>query len=109
MPWHQEVNLDEVLVAAAPYGGPIAIIRDRKKFVKIQGATNKSIIFIYSSSGKQIGSIIWTSGQLVHFGWSSSEELLCVQEDGCVLIYDMFGNHQHTFGMGQVIKICSSH
>lgn len=35
-------------------------------------------------------------------GWSHQEELLCVQEDGMVLIYDMFGNYQHTFSMGEV-------
>lgn len=36
-------------------------------------------------------------------GWSQQEELLCVQEDGMVLIYDMFGNYQHTFSMGNVM------
>jgi hypothetical protein len=35
-------------------------------------------------------------------GWSHQEELLCIQEDGMVLIYDMFGNYQHTFSMGEV-------
>lgn len=29
---------------------------------------------------------------------------MCVQEDGAVLLYDMFGNYQHTFNMGQVGK-----
>lgn len=34
-------------------------------------------------------------------GWTDSEELLCVQEDGVILIYDMFGHYQHKFSMGQ--------
>lgn len=33
-------------------------------------------------------------------GWTDSEELLCVQEDGVVLIYNMFGQYQHKFSMG---------
>ena len=35
-------------------------------------------------------------------GWSHTEDLLCVQEDGVVLVYDMFLNFKRTFGMGQV-------
>lgn len=34
-------------------------------------------------------------------GWTDSEELLCVQDDGVVLIYNMFGQYQHKFSMGQ--------
>lgn len=37
-------------------------------------------------------------------GWSDNEELICVQDDGLVSIYDMFGNYQHTFSMGQEAK-----
>jgi len=32
----------------------------------------------------------------VKMGWSSSEDLLCVQEDGNVLIYDLFGFSKET-------------
>lgn len=34
-------------------------------------------------------------------GWSDYEELLCVQEDGVVLIYNLYGQYQHKFSMGQ--------
>lgn len=34
-------------------------------------------------------------------GWTDTEELLCVQDDGVVLIYSMFGQYQHKFSMGQ--------
>lgn len=37
-------------------------------------------------------------------GWSDSEQLLCVQESGDVLIYDMFGAYQKTFNMGQEVR-----
>lgn len=46
----------------------------------------------------------WNSGNLLTLGWSDAEELLCVQDDGLVLIYNMFGQYQHTFSMGQEAK-----
>lgn len=111
MAWQNEVNLENMSVAAAPYGGPVALIRDRKKFVKVQGI-GKPIISLYSSSGKNISSIVWSSGQIIQLGWSSAEDLLCIQDDGSVLIYDMFGAYQHTFSMGQVsvnrVNTCST-
>lgn len=101
MAWQNEINMENVSVAVAQYGGPIALIRDRKKFVKVQGI-GKPVISIYSASGKIISSIVWSSGQIIQLGWSSTEDLLCIQDDGSVLIYDMFGSYQHTFSMGQV-------
>ncbi|OXU24054.1 hypothetical protein TSAR_010562, partial [Trichomalopsis sarcophagae] len=91
------------LVIAAPYGGSIAITRNPKKCVKVQGSA-KTIISFYSSSGNLMAKMQWSSGQLVALGWSHQEELLCIQEDGMVLIYDMFGNYQHTFSMGEEAK-----
>lgn len=52
----------------------------------------------------------WNSGVLLHIGWSDGEQLLCIQESGDVLIYDMFGAYQKTFNMGQEVrdtKVCS--
>jgi vacuolar protein sorting-associated protein 16 len=43
----------------------------------------------------------WNSGQLRTIGWTDSEELLCVQDDGVVLIYNIFGQYLHKFSMGQ--------
>ena len=44
----------------------------------------------------------WNSGNLLHVGWSNVEDLVCVQDDGSVLIYDMFGTFKRTLTMGQV-------
>lgn len=38
-------------------------------------------------------------------GWSSTEDLLCVQQDGTVLTYDIFGKFHGRFSMGQVSKL----
>lgn len=37
-------------------------------------------------------------------GWSDAEQLLCVQESGDVLIYDMFGAYQKSFSLGQEVR-----
>lgn len=57
MQWQQEVNFDNVIVSVASFGGPIALIRDNQRFVKVQGS-GKPVITIYSSSGAQISSLL---------------------------------------------------
>lgn len=53
MAWHQEINLEHLIVASAPYGGPIAVRRNDRKLVKIQGSAQPTIR-IFSGSGKQL-------------------------------------------------------
>lgn len=100
MGWPPDVDMDTLSLTSTSYGGPIAVIRDRKKIVKVQGG-GKPVISIYTSSGVLISSFIWSSGQIIQLGWTRSLDLLCVLEDGHVLIYDVFSNYQHTFSMGQ--------
>ncbi|CAG9787321.1 unnamed protein product [Diatraea saccharalis] len=112
MTWNMEEGLDNMIVSGAPYGGPIAMVRDRKQFVRIM-TTSKPVITIYNCFGNLISNnkILWNSGVLVHMGWSDSEQLLCIQESGDVLIYDMFGAYQKTFNMGQEVrdtKVCKA-
>ncbi|XP_019620380.1 PREDICTED: vacuolar protein sorting-associated protein 16 homolog isoform X4 [Branchiostoma belcheri] len=99
----RDIDLDKFVVAAAPYGGPVALIRDETKLVRVQGSI-RPVIYIYTSSGREISSIRWNSGHVIHLGWSCSEELLCVQEDGSVLVYDIFGQFKRTFSMGTEAK-----
>lgn len=56
-PMGWDLNFDNICLAAAQYGGPIAVIRDKKKFVRVQGA-GKPTILIYSSSGHLISSVL---------------------------------------------------
>ena len=37
---------------------------------------------------------------VVAIAWTCDEELLCVQNDGSVSVYDMFGTFQNSFHMG---------
>ncbi|XP_053980459.1 vacuolar protein sorting-associated protein 16 homolog [Hylaeus anthracinus] len=100
--FQQEVSNNNLLVAA-PYGGSIAVTKNPKKFVKVQGS-NKSMIYLYTSAGKLTAKLQWSGGQLINFGWSQQEELLCIQDNGLVHIYDMFGTYQHAFTMGNEVQ-----
>ncbi|KAF0772053.1 vacuolar protein sorting-associated protein 16, partial [Aphis craccivora] len=98
MYWCNEIDISTSVVIAAPCGGPVIVIRDRTKLVSVK-TVGKPIISVYTSSGKIISSFVWSSGHLINLGWSNNEEILCCQDDGLVLIYDLFGNYQHTFSM----------
>ena len=56
MEWGGGINLGDFMVAAAPYGGPIALTRDETKYNKVARSGGKPIVFIFSSSGKKIAS-----------------------------------------------------
>ncbi|CAH1401892.1 unnamed protein product [Nezara viridula] len=99
MEW-SDIDLNTLSLTSTSFGGPVAVIRDRNKFVKVQGS-GKPIITIYTTSGVYISSFNWSSGQIVRLGWTSSLDLLCIMEDGHVLMYDIFSNYRHTFSMGQ--------
>ncbi|KAL3280277.1 hypothetical protein HHI36_017771 [Cryptolaemus montrouzieri] len=101
MSWPPEVNLENYTTSSAQYGGPIAIKRDAKKFVKESG---QPIISIFSGSGKNISSFKWTRKSIVKIGWSNEEKLVVVQEDGMVVIHDMFGKYIHTFLINQKVQ-----
>ncbi|XP_064643681.1 vacuolar protein sorting-associated protein 16 homolog [Lineus longissimus] len=99
--WFSDVDLAKFNISAAPYGGPIALVRDDRRTAS---ATAKPIIYIYSSAGRLLSQIRWSSGRILDIGWSETEDLLCVQDDGSVLVYDIFGNFSKTFGMGNDAK-----
>ncbi|KOB74958.1 Vacuolar protein sorting-associated protein 16-like protein, partial [Operophtera brumata] len=99
MNWSMDEGLENMLVSGAAYGGPIAVVRDRKQFVRIT-TTAKPVITIYNCAGNVIAKIL-----------VNGEQLLCIQESGDVLIYDMFGAYQRTFSLGQEVrdtKVCKA-
>ncbi|XP_077297658.1 vacuolar protein sorting 16 [Arctopsyche grandis] len=99
MNWNIDYELDTMVISGASYGGPIALIRDKKQLVRVIGQS-KPVIHIYNCAGKHMSNIVWNNGNLVHIGWSDGEQLLCIQDSGDIFVYDMFGMHQHTFSMG---------
>uniref|UniRef100_A0A182LTD4 Vacuolar protein sorting-associated protein 16 homolog n=1 Tax=Anopheles culicifacies TaxID=139723 RepID=A0A182LTD4_9DIPT len=102
MEWPASINLENMAIHAAPYGGPIAIVKDPKMFIKLDGGTStRPIIRVFNCVGKLISTINWDCGNLVTLGWSDSEELIGVQDDGTIFIHDMFGNFVHKFSVGK--------
>uniref|UniRef100_A0A8C9Y1N0 Vacuolar protein sorting-associated protein 16 homolog n=1 Tax=Sander lucioperca TaxID=283035 RepID=A0A8C9Y1N0_SANLU len=99
MCWNLRDGLRDCLVAAAPYGGPIALLREPVR----RSPSSRPQLEIYSASGVAIASFPWKSGPVVQLGWTVSDELLCIQEDGSVLIYDLFGSFKRHFSMGQEV------
>ncbi|EAW13214.1 tethering complex subunit VPS16 [Aspergillus clavatus NRRL 1] len=84
----EDVDLDNYIVAGAPYGGAIALHRDESKPYRFRDAhTARSSIDIYSCSGKPINRINWEHGTIRGLGWSDKEELLVITEDGTVRRY----------------------
>lgn len=57
MDWPENIDLEKMVVAAAPFGGPIAVTRDWKQFHKVSGPTTKPVIHIFSSSSNIISTI----------------------------------------------------
>lgn len=76
MAWQDEIKIENIIASAAPYGGPVAIRRDNKKFVKVQGSS-QPVIFIFSSSGRQIASLkVFTSSANISFHFSAYRFIL---------------------------------
>ncbi|EHY53179.1 Vacuolar protein sorting-associated protein 16 [Exophiala dermatitidis] len=87
-----DLELENYLVAGAPYGGALALWRDSTKVARYRtGQSTKPTIDIYSSAGKLISNIHWEKGPIKGLGWSDDERLLVITEDGTVHCY--FGLH----------------
>lgn len=56
MQWSPETEFNFMSVSAAPYGGPIALVRDSAQFTKVTTGTSKPIIRIFTASGNLISS-----------------------------------------------------
>lgn len=57
MEWATDTDLSQRNVVAASYGGPMAIVRDPKEFVKVGGSSAKPVIRIFTGSGHLISTL----------------------------------------------------
>ncbi|XP_075772198.1 vacuolar protein sorting-associated protein 16 homolog [Pelodiscus sinensis] len=101
MAWNLQEDLRDCLVAAAPYGGPIALLKNNLRREK--SPSSRPLLEIYSASGLPLASMPWKSGQVVQLGWTASEDVLCIQEDGSVLVYNLFCEFKRHFSMGNEV------
>lgn len=61
--WPIDIDLEYMQVAAAPYGGPLATIRDPLKLVQVKG-TSRSMIRIFDTTGNEMGHILVSNCEL---------------------------------------------
>ena len=73
---------DGCRVACARYGGPIAMVRDDRKLVVIQGATTKPVVRIFTAAGEALAAFMWDHSRIVGMGWSNQEDLLIIEDKG---------------------------
>uniref|UniRef100_A0A673FSU8 Vacuolar protein sorting-associated protein 16 homolog n=1 Tax=Sinocyclocheilus rhinocerous TaxID=307959 RepID=A0A673FSU8_9TELE len=100
MGWNLKDGLRDCLVAAAPYGGPIALLKAHNR----RSPSARPQLEIFSSSGLPLASFPWKSGVVKQLGWTVSDDLLCVQEDGTLLVYDLLGGFKRHFSMGNEVS-----
>eukprot|EP01006_Ploeotia_vitrea_P014258 TRINITY_DN3823_c0_g1_i1.p1 TRINITY_DN3823_c0_g1~~TRINITY_DN3823_c0_g1_i1.p1 ORF type:complete len:855 (+),score=458.50 TRINITY_DN3823_c0_g1_i1:18-2582(+) len=95
MQWLDEgIDLDKYVVACAPYGGPVALVRDTKKVLLVGHDDDElvhPILHIFATSGKRISATDFPFKGLVGMGWTIEEHLVVVLDDGKVHTFDIFG------------------
>ncbi|KAJ5629858.1 hypothetical protein N7528_003515 [Penicillium herquei] len=99
--FEDDVELENYIVAGAPYGGAIALYRDESKPIRLRDTQgSRSSVDVYSCSGKLINRINWEQATIRGIGWSDKEELLLVAEDGTVRRYFGLDGDFTTFSLG---------
>ena len=90
MAWLHSLDggLASCMIAAAPYGGPVAVTRDTTQIFRSLMGGDKDAITVYSASGEYMCAIprFDEGGRLLHIGWSTHERLYCVYESGDVKV-----------------------
>ncbi|CAI7810628.1 unnamed protein product [Closterium sp. NIES-54] len=102
----QDVDLSELMVACAPYGGPIATVRDPNHLPRRgssagsaadSAAQARQYISVFSAAGRPISRFLWEppGGRLMGLGWREDAVgglvLVTVLEDGTVHQCSMHG------------------
>ncbi|ORY86132.1 vacuolar protein sorting-associated protein [Protomyces lactucae-debilis] len=103
-----EFDFEEVLYAAAPYGGAIALTRNDERVQRYRGQTfAKGAVQIYSCTGEKIRDIRWEGVSVAALGWTDDERLLIVAREGQVRHYDLLGNFSQfsLLGSGTGVQI----
>ncbi|KAK9907253.1 hypothetical protein WJX75_000093 [Coccomyxa subellipsoidea] len=100
MAW-SDVKLDQMRVACARYGGPIAMVRDDRKLVVVSGGITKPVVRIFTAAGETLAAFVWDHGRVAGLGWTNEEDLLIVENGGEVHMYSMHGQKlPRSFSLG---------
>ncbi|KAI5662106.1 hypothetical protein M9H77_21429 [Catharanthus roseus] len=107
MQW-KHVDLTRNKVACAPFGGPIAAIRDDAKIVQLYAESALRKLRIFNSAGVQIAETVWRNpgGRLIGMSWSDDLTLICITQEGTVYFYSLHAELIKTVSLG---KDCFEH
>ncbi|RHY06632.1 hypothetical protein DYB36_001672 [Aphanomyces astaci] len=107
--WKEEVaslgDLKEFLVVPAQFGGPIAMIRDPSRLVKMDSKGSLSrTLYIFNACGAKLASISFSSydtKKKTLFGmfWTDEMRLMCVFDDGDCVSYSIMGSVETSFAL----------
>ncbi|TMW61934.1 hypothetical protein Poli38472_010997 [Pythium oligandrum] len=112
MDWKEEItDLRDYVVVAAPYGGPMALLRDPKRLVKVDGGRSLArTLMIFNACGKSLAQVSWTKydekdattgrlNPLIHMSWTDELRLLCVFENGTCITFSITGELETRFAI----------
>ncbi|KAK6157102.1 hypothetical protein DH2020_011350 [Rehmannia glutinosa] len=102
MQWKQ-VDLTRNKIACAPFGGPIAVIRDDAKIVQLYAESALRKLRIFTSSGRLISETVWKNpgGRLIGLSWTDDLTLVCITQVGTVYSYNIHAELVSTFSLGK--------
>lgn len=93
MGWIGDINIDNVVIVAARFGGPIAVVRDRTKPGKIAPKSmGKPVIAIYSAAGNLISSFVVMIHVWICF--KSFDKLITISLITCSLSVEQWSPHK---------------
>ncbi|KAK4278953.1 hypothetical protein QN277_016723 [Acacia crassicarpa] len=94
MRW-KHFDLGRNKVACAPFGGPIAVIRDDSKIVQLYAESALRKLRIFNSAGVQSSETVWKNpgGRLIGMAWTDDQILVCIVQDGTIYRYNIHAEH----------------
>ncbi|KAK9453805.1 Vps16, N-terminal region-domain-containing protein [Dipodascopsis uninucleata] len=100
--WTDKIELSDYVVAGAPFGGALALVRDNSKPLAYRGPDpNQRTVQVFTNAGEAICSMPLDKGSVRGIGWSDEEELIVVNEDGIVRIFSDFQGTFRQFSLGK--------
>ncbi|GMY16044.1 protein VACUOLELESS1 [Fagus crenata] len=90
MRW-KHIDLSRNKVASAPFGGPIALIRDDSKIVQLYSESALRKLRLFNSAGLPLSDVVWKNpgGRLIGLSWTEDHTLVCIVQDGTVYRYNV--------------------
>lgn len=68
------VDVDASRLACAPFGGPVAVVRDDRKILRNTAGLRSGAVQIFSAAGAALGKFVWDRpSRLVAFSWTDEE------------------------------------